>query len=97
MYFKGRRVSGSVYTILMEAERRLASRGGVPLNSRKRTRADQERLIREQGVYNSVTNPHGAALYSPNAPHVWEGREEPRVRHRHVRRRRHLGGPGDDR
>ncbi len=74
-YFRGRRVSASVYSILMEAERRLSDRGGVALNSGRRTRADQERLIREQGLYNAITNPHGAAEYSPDAPHVWEGRE----------------------
>lgn len=47
----------------------------VALNSGQRTKADQEEMVREKGVYNATSNPHGAARYSPFAPHVKTGHE----------------------
>jgi hypothetical protein len=65
--FHGVRVSRAHWIILDAAER-----AGLHfrINSGRRTRADQERLVREKGVYNSRTNPHGAAAYSSRAPHI---------------------------
>ena len=65
--FRGKRVSVAHRIVLEAAERR----GLVfQLNSGRRTKADQEQLIREKGVYDRVRNPHGAARYSPSAPHI---------------------------
>lgn len=44
------------------------------VNEGRRTKARQLELIREKGIYNSVTNPYGAAPYSPQAPHIRTGR-----------------------
>lgn len=44
------------------------------LNSGRRTKAEQERLVREKGVWSS-SNPTGAAPYSPDAPHIAQGRQ----------------------
>lgn len=43
------------------------------VNEAKRTRARQEELVRQKGVW-SPSNPFGAARYSPQAPHIREGR-----------------------
>lgn len=69
--FKGNRVSDSWYVILTEAAKHVA----FVLNSGRRTRAEQEALIRQKGVW-SPRNPTGAAAYSPSAPHIREGRED---------------------
>lgn len=68
--FRGKRVSRA-HRVLLEA----AAAAGVAfeLDSGQRTKADQLELVREKGVYNAVTNPHGAARYSPSAPHVKAG------------------------
>lgn len=73
-YFKGKRVSVAQYYIFMECERRLANRGGVPLNSGHRSMSEQAALVRRKGLYNATTNPHGAAWPNRNAPHIWVGR-----------------------
>lgn len=44
------------------------------VNEGHRTKDRQRQLIREQGIYNAVTNPHGAAPVSDNAPHIRTGR-----------------------
>lgn len=68
--FQGKRVSTPWGIIL-----RAAARDGIlfRLNSGQRSMADQARLVREQGVYNSVSNPHGAAVPNPFAPHIKAG------------------------
>jgi GH25 family lysozyme M1 (1,4-beta-N-acetylmuramidase) len=70
--FHDRRVSASHLALLEEAERR-----GIitKINSGRRSMLDQWRLVREKGVYHPTRNPGGAALPSPNAPHIWVGRE----------------------
>lgn len=49
-----------------------AARSGLTfrIDSGRRTKAEQLALVAEKGVYNPVTNPHGAAPYSPRAPHI---------------------------
>lgn len=69
--FKGKRVSGSWFVILTEAAKSIA----FQLNSGRRVRSEQEQLVREKGVW-SPWNPTGAARYSPQAPHIREGRED---------------------
>lgn len=70
--FQGKNVSPS-WKVILDA----AWTDGVrfQLNSGRRTRAEQERLIREKGVW-TPSNPTGAARYSPQAPHIREGRED---------------------
>jgi GH25 family lysozyme M1 (1,4-beta-N-acetylmuramidase) len=70
--FHDRRVSASHLALLEEAERR-----GIidRINSGRRSMADQWRLVREKGIYHPTRNPDGAALPTPNAPHIWVGRE----------------------
>lgn len=70
-FYAGKRVSYPWYTILRAYERETGR--AVPLNSGRRTRAEQEALIREKGVW-SPSNPTGAAAYSPSAPHIRAGR-----------------------
>lgn len=65
--FRGRRVSRA-HAIVLEAAVR--DRIYPQINSGRRTRSEQEQLVREKGVYDPVRNPHGAARYSPRAPHV---------------------------
>jgi hypothetical protein len=65
--FGGRRVSVA-HRIVLDAA--AASGLRFQLNSGRRTRSEQEALVREKGVYSSLTNPHGAARYSPSAPHI---------------------------
>lgn len=43
------------------------------VNEGHRTMARQAELVREQGRYNAVTNPHGAAEPSATAPHIKSG------------------------
>lgn len=69
--FRGKRVSGTWYVILTEAAKSVV----FQLNSGRRTRSEQERLIREKGIW-SPSNPTGAAAYSPSAPHIRVGRED---------------------
>lgn len=71
--YHGIRVSASHLKLLTAYEKKYGV--AVALNSGQRTKADQEEMIREKGVYNSQTNPHGAARYSTNAPHVKTGHE----------------------
>lgn len=47
--------------------------GTVYINSGQRTMADQWRMVRQKGIYNARTNPHGAAVPSPWAPHIKSG------------------------
>lgn len=49
-----------------------AERSGLAfrVNSGRRTRAEQEALVRLKGVYDRLRNPHGAARYSRWAPHI---------------------------
>lgn len=71
--FHGLRVSwawGVVLTYLAD-EKKIRFK----INSARRTKADQLEMIRKHGIYNASSNPHGAAPYSPNAPHVSEGRQ----------------------
>lgn len=72
MFFQGKRVSGDWFYVLTEVARRVP----VPLNDGQRTMADQWARVRKHGVYNSRTNPHGAAIPSPNAPHIKIGRQD---------------------
>lgn len=67
--FQGKNVSDD-WEVVLEA----AWEDGVrfALNSGRRTRAEQERLIREKGVW-SPSNQTGAAAYSAQAPHIREG------------------------
>ncbi len=67
----GVRVSGAWHTVLTEAAQHVT----FQLNSGRRTKTQQEALIRQKGVW-SPTNPTGAAAYSPNAPHIRVGRED---------------------
>jgi hypothetical protein len=46
------------------------------VNSLHRTMAEQEQMVREKGIYNSLTNPHGAARPNPAAPHIKIGRKD---------------------
>lgn len=43
------------------------------VNEGHRTMARQAELVRELGLYDSRTNPHGAAAPSPHAPHIKTG------------------------
>lgn len=65
--FRGVRVSVA-HAIVLEAAGR--DRIYPQVNSGRRTRSEQEQLVREKGVYDPVRNPHGAARYSPRAPHI---------------------------
>lgn len=46
------------------------------VNSLNRSMAEQEQMVREKGIYNSLTNPHGAARPNANAPHIKVGRKD---------------------
>lgn len=69
--FRDKRVSESWLVVLTEAAKHVSFK----LNSGRRTRAEQEALIRQKGVW-SPSNPTGAAAYSPSAPHIRAGRED---------------------
>lgn len=69
--YAGKRVSYAWTVILPVVAERVTFR----LNSGRRIRAEQERLIREKGLWSS-SNPTGAAPYSPRAPHIRAGRED---------------------
>lgn len=67
--FRGKSVSLE-WGIVLAA---VALRVDFRLNSGHRTMAEQERLVREKGVW-SPSNPTGAARPSPIAPHIRVGR-----------------------
>lgn len=69
--FQDRRVSHAWSVVLPVAAERVTFR----VNSGRRTEAEQNRLVREKGVW-SPSNPTGAAAYSPVAPHIRDGRED---------------------
>lgn len=70
-YF-GHRVSRQWNRILRAAD---ASGVAFHLDSGHRTMAEQAQLVREKGVW-SPSNPHGAAVPSPTAPHIRVGRAD---------------------
>jgi hypothetical protein len=69
--FRGKSVSRE-WAVVLNA----AAEAGVSfqLNSGHRTMAEQQRLVDQLGVFNAVTNPHGAARPSATAPHIRVGR-----------------------
>lgn len=67
--FQGKRVSKQWKRVLTEASKHVH----FTLNSGKRTMWEQTLLVRQKGVW-SPSNPHGAAIPSPNAPHIRVGR-----------------------
>lgn len=67
-------VSEAQYRLLLACEPDLPA--AFDVNEGKRTKARQEELVREKGIYNRATNPYGAAAYSPQAPHIKEGRSD---------------------
>lgn len=67
--FQGHRVSNEWGIILNAAAKDVSFR----LNSGQRTLAEQAALVRQLGLYNSQTNPHGAAYPNPSAPHIKDG------------------------
>jgi peptidoglycan hydrolase-like protein with peptidoglycan-binding domain len=69
--FQGHRVSYPWFIVLTEADKSI----DFKLNSGQRTMAEQQALVNRLGVYNSRTNPHGAAIPNPNAPHIKAGHE----------------------
>lgn len=69
--FQGHRVSQAWGVVLPVVAERVRFR----LNSGRRTKAEQEHLVAQKGVW-SQSNPTGAAAYSPSAPHVRAGRED---------------------
>jgi hypothetical protein len=69
--FQGQRVSTYWYVVLTAARN-----DGVNfvLTDGQRSKEDQLRLIAQKGVW-SPSNIHGAAPYSPDAPHIRAGRQ----------------------
>lgn len=70
---RGVRVSRSHKKMLVAYER--TYNAPVQLNDGQRTRLLQLARIKAKGIYNRITNPYGAAPYSPGAPHVKAGHE----------------------
>jgi len=70
----GNRVSRDWYWVLTGA--RVNGRVAFHLDDGRRTMADQLRLVQALGVYNARTNPHGAAVPRPEAPHIRVGRQD---------------------
>ena len=68
--FRGVRVSRA-HAIVMEAA--AAAKVFFKLNSGRRLMTEQEQMVREKGLYNSRTNPHGAARPNKSAPHIKQG------------------------
>lgn len=68
--FQGKRVSFLWAAVLRWAEHEHVQ---FLLNSGRRTKAEQLALIAEKGIW-SLSNPTGAAPYSPFAPHIRRGR-----------------------
>lgn len=71
--YRGERVSASHKKILTAYERKYGQ--PVQINDGQRNKADQLQRIKDHGYYDADTNPHGAARYSPDAPHVKEDHE----------------------
>jgi hypothetical protein len=69
--FQGHRVSYPWFVVLTEADRHI----DFVLNDGQRTIADQEQRIRDHGLFDPRTNPHGAAPANPSAPHIKAGHE----------------------
>jgi hypothetical protein len=71
-YIQSKLVSEQWYVVLQAA-----SDAGIAfqLNSGRRTMRQQQKLVDEKGVW-TPSNPTGAALPTPNAPHIRVGRED---------------------
>jgi hypothetical protein len=72
MPYQGEELSREIYSVFMAYT---ADTGNVlTLNEGHRTMLRQAELVRQVGLFNSKTNPTGAAWPSPFAPHIRTGR-----------------------
>lgn len=71
-FIDGERLSWPHFVLLREAIRRKVI-AASDINDGRRTMAEQQQRVDEKGVW-SPSNPTGAALPHPDAPHIWRGR-----------------------